>query len=197
MTSREIEQAVRRCNFRRRWPWLVFWGVVAALFIAGSLTMSPRITPGALKTDAQSSALAICNAVHGYKMDFDRLPRPVSGVTGHDWDTDSGELEQIISILKGLEVNQNPRQTDYLGDIREAKMTKSGHLSGIAVNRESVAIVDPWGSPYRIRLDGDGDGFVADPANPGARLKEIVIVWSAGKDGDPPTWEDNAGSWNR
>jgi len=40
-------------------------------------------------------------------------------------------------------------------------------------------------------------GRVADPANPGARLKEKVIVWSAGKDGDPATREDNVSSWER
>ena len=148
-------------------------------------------------TDAQVTATAICNAVQGYELDFDHLPRPVSGVTGHDWDTDSGESEQIISILKGLEVNQNPWKSDYLGDIREAKMTESGRLSGIVRSSDSSAVVDPWGSPYLIRLDGDGDGFVANPSQTDARLKEIVIVWSAGKDGDPATWEDNVGSWKQ
>jgi hypothetical protein len=54
-----------------------------------------------------------------------------------------------------------------------------------------AASAEPGARPVRTV------GRVADPANPGARLKEIVIVWSAGKDGDPPTWEDNAGSWNR
>jgi hypothetical protein len=61
--------------------------------------------------------------------------------------------------------------------------------SGVDVKAGSPTIgawFDPWGSQYRIRIDGDYDNSLANPyadAPGGATLYNGVIVWSFGKNG--------------
>ncbi|WP_395730800.1 hypothetical protein [Prosthecobacter sp.] len=59
---------------------------------------------------------------------------------------------------------------------------------------------DGWGSLYYIICDFNNDGKVPNPElltvppKPGATQKELsarMVIFSAGKDGDPATWEDN------
>ena len=59
---------------------------------------------------------------------------------------------------------------------------------------------DGWGSPYYIICDFNNDGKVPNPElltvppKAGATQKELpvrIALFSAGKDGDPATWEDN------
>lgn len=44
-------------------------------------------------------------------------------------------------------------------------------------------------------FDFDGDGRVPDPASPERSIQQDILVWHAGKDGDPKTWRDNVGAW--
>lgn len=59
---------------------------------------------------------------------------------------------------------------------------------------------DSWGSLYYIICDFNNDGKVPNPElltvppKPGATQKELsarIVIFSAGPDGDPATWEDN------
>jgi hypothetical protein len=59
---------------------------------------------------------------------------------------------------------------------------------------------DGWGSLYYIICDFNNDGKVPNPEllsvppKPGATQKELsarIVIFSAGPDGDPATWEDN------
>ncbi len=59
---------------------------------------------------------------------------------------------------------------------------------------------DGWGSLWYIVCDFNNDGKVPNPElmtvppKPGATQKELsarIVIFSAGKDGDPATWEDN------
>ncbi len=184
----------RRCDRCRRWPWLIFWGVVVLLLI-GVAKQGSSLTPKALKYDAQATAMAIDNAIDQFYTEYDHLPAPTSAVKGKDWNSDSGDAENLISILKALDATANSKQIDFLGDIKDAKTEDGKRLNGLVREDSTIALLDPWGHPYLIRMDGDGDGFVTDPSDPGKRLAKKAIVWSAGKDGDPETWKDNVGSW--
>ena len=65
-------------------------------------------------------------------------------------------------------------------------------LQATAINGISVAIgdfVDPWGTPYNVRIDGNYDNAVANPygaqTTGGAGPDPVpmgVITWSRGKD---------------
>ena len=137
----------------------------------------------------------IAAAVTEYQNERGSLPAALSTQKGRDTDTDSSAPENLITTLMGINVPFSKR-INYLGDINEAKEVADGRYeSGIVRKNDIAALVDPWGHFYHIRLDTDGDGFVDDPSEPGRRLKRSVIVWSAGKDGDPDTWKDNITSW--
>ena len=196
MSPSEIEQAVRRCDRRHRWPWLFFWGFLLMVVITNVfMNHGGVITPRALRADSQATSLAIFNALDQFHTEYDCLPMPTSGEKGRDWDTDSSAAENIVVIFKGLDPSANPKAMDFLGDIKDAKHVDGERRNGLVRDAATAALVDPWGQPYFIRMDGDRDGFVADPAHPDQRLAKTVIVWSAGKDGDPETWNDNVGSW--
>lgn len=153
---------------------------------------------GHLRQDVQATCMAVHNSFDQFRTEYDHLPAPRSAaVKGQDWDTNSSASENVITILKALDKKDNPNATDFLGDIKDAKTQDGKRLNGLVLTETTAALIDPWGHPYRIRLDGDGDGFVADPdpAIPGNRIASKAIVWSAGKDGDPETWSDNVGSW--
>ena len=57
------------------------------------------------------------------------------------------------------------------------------------------AFVDSWGSPFEYQVDLDGNGEMGHPADDGQTFQAQVIAWSAGKDGDYKTWDDNVPSW--
>ena len=193
MSPREIEQAVKRCDRRRRWPWIVLCAVVVAMVIVGTRPISIFPERG-LKSDALVTALAVINAVKQFQMENDCLPAPTSAVQGHDGDSDTGASEGLILILKGEFQQAHSKSKDFLGELKEARHVGSRILHGLWRSEDGIALYDPWGGLYLVRLDGDGDGFVADPEH-GGRLAQMVIIWSAGRDGDPNTWKDNVKSW--
>lgn len=148
------------------------------------------------KVDARGVSSAVLNAITSFERDNDRLPLLPAAPKDKDFDTDTSPAAGMIALLKGMDDAGNPRQTDYLGEIKEAKVIKDKRLSGFyRVTETSIGLYDPWGQPYRIRLDGDADGGVDDPSAPGTRILKTAIIWSAGKDGDFSTWEDNVASW--
>ena len=185
--SREMP---RGCGIGSLW----FAGLLL-LFVIFAFWQFQGYVNKAVRADAQSTTMAIYNAVDQYHAEYERLPAPESATIGRDWDTNSSAEENLISILKGRDADANIPAIDFLGDIKDAKQAGGKLLNGVILTGTAMALVDPWGNPYLIRLDGDRDGFVADPAHPDQRLAMTALVWSAGKDGDPETWKDNVGSW--
>jgi hypothetical protein len=60
-------------------------------------------------------------------------------------------------------------------------------------HQSSTNLNDPWDNKYRMALDNDYDGEVDIPN--GGTLRMSVAVWSAGKDGDENTMDDNVKTW--
>ena len=170
--------------------------VILVLVIVAGMHSLRETSRMAVKSKASAGVMAIFNAIGQFQGDYDRLPMPASAVEGADSDSETSAEEWLVAILLGRDGTQNFRKTNYLGDIKDAVMKEGKWRSGLIQNGENIALVDPWGNPYHIRLDGNGDGFVSDP-NPDAdekRLKVSAIVWSTGRDGDSRTWEDNISS---
>ncbi len=151
----------------------------------------------AMRADTQATCMAVYNALDQFRTEYDHLPAPRSAaVKGQDWHTDSSAAENLIHILKGRDGwSGNLKAIDFLGDMKDAKQQDGEYLNGLLRTEKTTALLDPWGHPYLIRLDGDRDGYVTDPEHPENRLHTVALVWSAGKDGDPERWSDNVGSW--
>jgi len=158
-------------------------------------------------------ALDLANAIRQFGADNHKLPLPSGPAPqGGDRDTDSAPSHSFIAILGRDEdpsaEAQNQKHTDYLEGIKPAKRSRKpagdygwvdGRISDPATG--AYGVVDCYGKPYRIRLDTNHDETLTNP-NPqqaaGGRptLKARVLVWSAGKDGDWNTWDDNLMSWD-
>ncbi|HWB06356.1 MAG TPA: hypothetical protein VG796_25255 [Verrucomicrobiales bacterium] len=154
----------------------------------------------AKKTAAKTAMMLLTNALQQYMLEYDHLPESASASKGVDCMTDTGNEEGVMAILKGRDKLKNPKGFDFMADLKNAKAEGGKHLDGITTEGEMVAFYDPWGQPYQISLDLDGDGKLTDPSagkstNGALEISKKVIVWSYGPDGKPDTWEDNLCSW--
>ncbi len=164
-------------------------------------------------------ARALAEAIKKFETDYHELPGPYGPVPpvpqGSDQDTDSAPSHNfitIITILGGKEElttgAQNQKHFDYIEGIKPAKKKSKpggdyGWGDGLISDPATGAygVVDYKGKPYRIRLDTNQDETLINP-NPDQAaagrptLKTRVLVWSAGKDGDWNTWDDNLMSWD-
>jgi hypothetical protein len=106
-----------------------------------------------------------------------------------EYEADNHELFNILRPMPGLTGTQkdlNPRLISFI-EIRVAKGGKDGLVGG--------TFTDPWGKPYKIRLDGDYNNQVDNfySSNAGWNPVEIsVIVASSGKDGQGLSGDKNA-----
>ncbi len=151
------------------------------------------------KIRAQTMVQSILIAVQQFEVDYDRLPQPVSAAKGKDCVCETSAAEGIITAVKGQDKDQNPRQTDYLGEAPAATEAGKKRINGWFEEKGKLALHDPWGQCYFVALDLDGDGKMADPSakdkDKAPMLQKAVLVWSAGPDGKAETWEDNICSW--
>ena len=158
-------------------------------------------------------ARALANAIQKFDTDYHKLPIPSGPFPqGGDRDTDSAPSHSFIAILGGNEdpsaEAQNQKHLDYIEGIKPAKTPRkpggdypwvAGLFSDPATG--AYGVVDYKGKPYRIRLDTNHDETLINPnpdqaAEGRSTLKARVLVWSAGKDGDWNTWDDNLMSWD-
>jgi hypothetical protein len=117
----------------------------------------------------------ILNAVNLFKNEYSVYP--AKDPSGGDW---QGPLRgNVVDTLSGSDTTVNNHGRNFIVGMR-AKV-----IGGFPT------LADPWGNAYQMALDGDGDGQLPDPKTPGAQIMGSVLIWSAGRDGDPTTWSDN------
>jgi hypothetical protein len=57
-------------------------------------------------------------------------------------------------------------------------------------------LVDGWGNPFHLIVDTNKDQRIQNPVSaPLEWIEKRILIYSAGPDGDPETWEDNIRSW--
>jgi len=177
---------------------------IIALLVTGAFGAYGFVMERAKKAAAQATCVTLINAIDQYHTDYDFLPSPTSATKGTDCESDTTAEEGLIAVLKGLDITQNSRSTDYLGDVKDAKTQGNSETSkrtdGLVRDGETVALVDPWSYHYKVTLDLDMDKKVINPDSEAAssgnsELHKTAISFSIGKDGDEKTWDDNVKSW--
>ena len=178
---------------------------IIALLVTGAFGAYGFVIEKAKKADAQSTCMAVYNAIDQYHTEYDYLPTPTSATKGTDCQSDTTAQEGLIAILKAMDVTQNSKSIDFLGDIKDAKVEGSGstrkRVNGMIRDAETAELVDPWGNYYDVHMDLDLNGKIANPnseemASGTTELHKSAIVFSAGKDHDKAKWKDNVGSWS-
>lgn len=146
----------------------------------------------ARKTQARNDLMQIVTAVNAYYTEYGKYPLTPSSPT----DTTYGSAttnEKIVNELRNVTATENPRGIVFISP-PNAKDAGSPRL-GISYTPATLGqYFDPWGEPYRIRVDTNYDNQVSNPYPADSALPDIrqgVITWSGGKDRKTP---DNGGA---
>ena len=134
-------------------------------------------------------------AVQSYMLEYHKAPG-TSGILQSDVEF-SSDLEFMKCVSGGESESaavQNPRAIvffyRYPGSRDRRAYMRDAELKLLAND-----LRDSYGKHYQIRIDANGDGKVANPTTK-ELIEEQVLIWSAGKDGNFETWQDNVASWN-
>ena len=192
---------------------LGIFGLIMALMIF-AFYMHSRAPDRERASESRTMARTIANALGQFQADYHKPPLPsCPRLPGADCDTDTSPTHGFTDILAGKEGEatdrQNKRKADYFEGIKPAKKaipkdTSTVWKNGIYLDEttSNYGVMDAWGSPFRIRIDTNKDAEIANP-NPDQTASgrpvipnKSAIVWSAGKDGDWTTWDDNLVSWD-
>ncbi len=92
----------------------------------------------------------------------------------------------------------NPRKIGFL-DQPPAEHKKRG----VYQENKQPILVDYWGNKYHVLMDLDSELRIVNPefmsAKPNQKIEKYLplssVIYSAGPDGNPNTWEDNVCSW--
>jgi hypothetical protein len=163
---------------------LVFSGPLVRAILP-ALYAKPQI----LQTKAVMKSLEI--GVKGYMTEYLRLPYPGATSPLADnapYSTTGSDGKDLLDVLLGSHAANNPRSIRFW-DAPPPKPSRAGGFM------PGTGLTDPWGNEYRIVLDYDGDGLIADPAGSGGTITASVLIYSAGPDKDFTTLADNVWSW--
>lgn len=161
----------------------------AGMVLVGLALITAMVVPAisatieaARRAKASQDVRAIVEAVESYHTEYSQYPN-VGGGDQRDV-TLAENNNKLFNILRDLEPNHehNPKHQVFFAapDAREGAKAREGF------DPQGV-LRDPWGNPYLIRIDGNGDGVVEDPygTSPTDTIRAGVIVWSLGKDALP------------
>lgn len=138
----------------------------------------------AKKTQAKNDLVQIVTAVNAFYTEYGKYP--ISGtadiIIGPGG---TGPTSTLFTTLRALDSTTNPRQIAFITppDVKDGDKPRSGIATKtVTVNGILITIgelVDPWGTPYVIAIDGDYSGFV----RVGTALKYTDLTYTK----DPPT----------
>ncbi len=165
----------------RRWPSL--GEILLTLFII--LVLIGLLFPAggwghrgdARRSQARNDVMTLLTAIRAYQTEYGALPLPA--ILSFE---DEATQARLLRVLQGLDDTLNPRRIVFF----EARAATGGwwrakYKSGI--HPKSGALIDPWGTPYRLRLDSDYDSTIDNPYVDGKAIGTSVIAWSVGRDG--------------
>lgn len=167
---------------------------VAAALIAVSTLLpwcSPNVAIGHRLDDAirlKSAFKGLEIALKGFEIEYNKdLLVMLGKPSGQD-------LEVTSDILGGLTADDqtlNPRKVRFY-DPSGARNQKNGIWRD---ETGSLQLRDYWGNPFILRFDANGEGRVENPERPGEFIESRYLIYTAGRDLNPRTWEDNIASW--
>jgi len=167
--------------------------VVAILVLIGvSVPMGTGVPKKTKAQQTRTLAVQIVNAVKFYYTEYSRYPLLNDSVNAEA--TPLRTDARITAVLMGTDTSLNPKKIRFLPDLKT--VAQSGDF-GLKSSGTALSVVDPWGEPLFLLLDADYSGEMnkPDPTADKKTLSEGVLVFSAGPDKDPSTWEDNVTSW--
>lgn len=142
----------------------------------------------ARSTQAKNDLTQIVNAVNAFYTEYGKYPLVTNDTTYGSTTLPNTDLFYTLrAVASGANAGSvaNPRQIVYISppDVKDPNSPRSG-IGTAAANVGQY--FDPWGIPYKVRIDGVYDNQLANPysLNAGAapNLQTGVIAWSFGTD---------------
>ncbi len=178
---------------------LVVIGIIAIL-ASLAFPVTQAVLQRAYKLKAQATVKDIQVAINNYVTEYNRLPQ--QGNAEAPMMTDGSST--LVSVLMGEESsssqnNMNPRGIQFL-NVNMAKNKRGGLVD----NGGQLSLLDNWGNPYYVIMDGNYDNKVANPdvqnddqnvsRDAAPQLRTRAAVFSMGPDGEQNT-KDDIVSW--
>jgi len=135
----------------------------------------------ARKVEAKNDLTQIVTAVNAYYTEYGKYPVATNDIPL----ANTGDLFYTLrAIASGVNVSDaaNPRRIVFISppDAKDQASPRSG------IKTADGQWYDPWGTAYKIAIDGDYDNQLAqNPYTNGAGatpLRQTVVAWSLGKD---------------
>jgi prepilin-type N-terminal cleavage/methylation domain-containing protein len=187
---------------------LVVIGIIAIL--VGLLFPAFKAVQNQAKsTQAKNDLTQIVNAVNAFYTDYGMYPlAPTNDTTYGSTTIANNDLFYTLrAVASGANAGdaKNPRKIAFISppDVKNPTSPRSGIATQAAGSVAAGEFVDPWGTTYKIRIDGTYDNQVTNPysLNAGAapNLSIGVIAWSFGTDAQSqslpgPAADKNAGT---
>jgi len=179
---------------------LVVIAIIAVLAGAGFAAGNAAIQK-AKRVTALATCTALESAVNNFFTEYGSMPK--ADLTADDTINTKTDLT-FLRVLLGTEGTStsalNTRAIKFLS-VREGKSGKNGLLYNTSGN-DITGLVDPWGGPFFLRLDGDYDErLTASPVGTTAKVLNgrRAAAWSNGSDAGPAGSSgaagDNVISW--
>jgi prepilin-type N-terminal cleavage/methylation domain-containing protein len=139
----------------------------------------------AKRVQAKNDLTQIVNAVNAFYTEYGRYPLATADTTYGSTTIPNADLFYTLRAVNAGIANAsnaaNPRIIVFLTvpDVKDSSKPRSG------INPTDGQWYDPWGTTYKVTIDGNYSNTIANPysTNAGAATLQIgVIAWSFGKD---------------
>jgi prepilin-type N-terminal cleavage/methylation domain-containing protein len=157
--------------------------VIVAILAGLAFPVFQSVQNEAKKTQAKNDVTQIVTAVNAFYTEYGKYPIATD-------DTPIANTADLLYTLRAIPSGanaayaMNPRKIAFLNvpDAKDPASPRSG------IKNSNGQWYDPWGSPYKVAIDGNYDNQLANPYGPtgGAGsdpLHEGVIAWSFGRNG--------------
>ena len=161
---------------------LAILGILMAMMVPAAGVIMRR----AKRSNAKGDAGVATTVLLKYQAEYNRWPATYK--PGSVDKTDAAWVAMMGPKPGSGTVPENPKRIVFF-EPGGGALAKDGQYAG--------AFVDPWGMPFRFRLNQEGSDTMANPDSTSAtgEVRAPALAWSAGDDRDYDTWADNVKSW--
>ena len=178
---------------RKRWLILA-----AGLLLGGAVGFCDGLSPEEmvlLKAHQVQSRIIITGMVLGIQMYQLQYNRPPVEATPGKETVPPRSRGALVDILMAKDAKANPLGVAFF-DFPAAKNKRFGYYKD---DQGQSVVVDAWGEPFYVLIAAKNQTTIPNPDPRDNKehpvIDKAVIMFSAGPDHDPNTWEDNVLSW--